>query len=77
MRSFTVPFADDRVEVDTVRQVVLLYRNAWNRGSSGIPDETYPFDVLRADRELRRSLTAMLAASDAAELERLIDCPSP
>lgn len=72
VRSFPVPYTDDQIDVDTARQVVLLYRNAWNRDSSGTPDQTYSFGELRADRALRESLTAMLGGGDAAELERLI-----
>ena len=73
MTSFTVPYTDDQIEVDTARRVVLVFRNAWNRESSGIPDEIYAFDVLRADPELLVSLTSTLAGADAAELERLIE----
>lgn len=73
MRSFTVPFTDDQIDVDTTCRLVMLYRNAWNRESCGIPDHTYSFDLLRADRGLRESLTAMLAPSEAAELELLIN----
>ena len=72
MASFTVPFTDHQIEVDTERRVVMLYLNAWNRESSGTPDETYTFDALRADRGLMVLLTAMLAGNDAAELERLV-----
>lgn len=72
MASFTVPFTDDQIDVDPVRRVVLLYRNAWNRESCGSPDETYPFDALRGDAALMQTLTGMLAADDAAELQRLI-----
>ena len=72
MASFTVPYTDDQMDVDTDRRLVLYYRNAWNRESSSIPDETYGFDVLRADRGLMVLLTGMLAGSDAAELERLV-----
>ena len=72
MASFTVPYTDHQIEVDTVRRVVLFYRNAWNRESSGYPDETYTFDALLADPGLLVSLTALLAGDDAAELERLV-----
>lgn len=72
MASFTVPYTDDQMDVDTDRRLVLYYRNAWNRESSGTPDETYTFDALRADRSLLVLLTAMLAGNDAAELERLV-----
>ena len=72
MASFTVPYTDHQIEVDTVRRVVLFYRNAWNRESSGYPDETYTFSALRADRSLMVLLTGMLAGDDAAELERLV-----
>ena len=70
--SFTVPYTDHQMEVDTQRRVVMLYFNAWNRDSSGTPDETYSFEVLRQDRALMATLTGMLAGSDAAELERLV-----
>ena len=73
MRSFPVPHTDDQVDVDTARRVVLLYRNAWNRESCGTPDHVYSFEVLRADRALRESLTAVLDDAAAAELERLIN----
>ncbi|MGV1089356.1 MAG: hypothetical protein ACOYBX_15355, partial [Mycobacterium sp.] len=63
---------DHQIEVDTDRRLVLFYRNAWNRDSSGTPDETYTFDALRADHGLMVLLTAMLAGNDAAELERLV-----
>lgn len=72
MASFTVPYTDHQIEVDSDRRVVMFYRNAWNRESSGTPDETYGFDVLRADRGLLVLLTGMLATNDAAELERLV-----
>ena len=74
-RSFTVPYTDHQIEVDTERQVVMLFRNAWNRESSGYPDETYAFDTLRTDRGLMVMLTAMLAGNDAAELARLVGAP--
>lgn len=72
MASFTVPYTDDQIEVDTERRLVLYYRNAWNRESSGTPDETYSFELLLADRGLMVGLTALLAGNDAAELERLV-----
>lgn len=72
MASFTVPYTDHQIEVDSDRRVVMFYRNAWNRESSGTPDETYGFDVLRADRGLLVLLAGMLATNDAAELERLV-----
>ena len=75
MASFTVPYTDDQIEVDTGRQVVMVFRNAWNRESSGYPDETYTFDALRGDRGLMVLLTAMLAGNDAAEFERLVTAP--
>lgn len=76
MTSFTVPYTDDQIEVDTARRVVMLFRNAWNRESSGYPDETYTFDALLADKGLLVPLTASLARNDAAELERLIHTPT-
>lgn len=75
MPSFTVPYTDDQIEVDTVRRQVLLFRNAWNRESSGYPDDTYTFEALLADKGLLVLLTASLAGSDAAEFERLIRTP--
>ncbi|MCX6479755.1 MAG: hypothetical protein NTY24_04895 [Mycobacterium sp.] len=72
MRSFTVPYTDHQIEVDTRRRVVMLYLNAWNRDSSSTPDETHTFEALRSDRGLMVALTAMLAGNDAAELERLV-----
>lgn len=54
----------------------MLFRNAWNRESSGYPDETYTFDALLADPGLLVLLTGMLAGNDAAELERLIRTPT-
>lgn len=75
MASFTVPYTDHQIEVDTQRQVVMLFRNAWNRESSGTPDETYTFESLRSDRGLMVLLTAMLAGNDAAEFERLVGVP--
>lgn len=75
--SFTVPYTDHQIEVDTERQVVMLFRNAWNRESSGYPDETYTFESLRSDRGLMVLLTAMLSGDDAAEFERLVGPPPP
>lgn len=49
MESFVVPYTDDQVEVDSELRTVRLFRNAWNRQSSGYPDEVYTFDQLRAD----------------------------
>ena len=72
MASFTVPSPDHQLEVDTEKREVLFFRNAWNRESSGYPDETYTFDALLADRGLMLLLTGMLASNDAAELERLV-----
>lgn len=72
MASFTVPYTDHQIDVDIRRRVVMLYRNAWNRDSSGTPDETYTFEALRSDRGLMVALTAMLAGNDAAELQRLV-----
>ena len=72
MASFTVPYTDHQIEVDTEKREVLFFRNAWNRESSGYPDETYTFDALMADRGLMLLLTGMLASNDAAELERLV-----
>ena len=72
MASFTVPYTDHQIEVDAERRLVLFYRNAWNRDSSGYPDETYTFEALKADQGLMGMLTAMLAGNDAAELERLV-----
>ena len=75
MSSFTVPYTDDQIEVDTTRRQVMLFRNAWNRESSGYPDETYTFETLLADKGLLVLLTASLAGNDAAEFERLIRTP--
>ena len=72
MASFTVPYTVHQIEVDTETREVLFFRNAWNRESSGYPDETYTFDALLADRGLMLLLTGMLASNDAAELERLV-----
>lgn len=72
MASFTVPYTDHQIEVDPGRQVVEFYRNAWNRESSGTPDETYTFETLRADSGLMLLLTGMLAGNDAAELRRFV-----
>jgi hypothetical protein len=74
--SFTVPYTDDQIEVDPDRRQVLVFRNAWNRESSGYPDQTYTFDALLADKGLLVLLTASLAGNDAAEFERLIRTPS-
>ena len=76
MAAFTVPYTDHQIEVDTARRVVMLYRNAWNRESSGTPDETYDFAALRADRGLMEHLTGMLTGNDAAHLQRLVWSPS-
>ena len=70
MPSYTVPYTDHQIEVDTDKRLVLFYRDAWNRDSSGSPDETYTFDAVNADQGLMVMLTAMLAGNDAAELER-------
>ena len=72
MPSFAVPHTDHQIEVDTERGVVMLFRNAWNRESSGIPDETHTFAALRADPGLMLMFTAMLDSSDGAELRRLV-----
>ncbi len=72
MDSYVVPYTDDQIEVDAGRRTVSLFRNAWNRESSGYPDETYTFDELTADPALLAPLLAMLAPSDAAEMERRI-----
>ena len=72
MASFTVPYTDHQIEVDAERRLVLFYRNAWTRDSSGYPDETYTFEALKADQGRMVMLTAMLAGNDAAELERLV-----
>lgn len=72
MASFTVPHTDDQIDVDTARAVVMVFRNAWNRESSGIPDEIHSFEELRADRDRLAALTSVLAASDATELRRLV-----
>lgn len=72
MRSFTVPFTDHQIDVDTEGGRVMLFLNAWNRESSGTPDETYSYAELRADPTLMASLRAMLPGSDGAELERLV-----
>lgn len=72
MPSFTVPYTDDQIEVDSDRGVVMLFRNAWNRESSSIPDETHTFAALRAEPALMLLFTAMLVSSDAAELQRLV-----
>lgn len=67
-----MPYTDHQIEVDTERRVVMLYLNAWNRDSSGKPDETYTFQALRSDRGLMVAVTGMLAGDDAAELECLV-----
>lgn len=67
-----MPYTDHQIEVDTEHRVVRVFLNAWNRQSSGTPDETYTFEALRADQGLMVALTAMLAGDDAAELERLV-----
>lgn len=67
-----MPYTDHQIDVDTDRRVVMMFLNAWNRESSGTPDETYTFEALRADRGLMVALTTMLAGNDAAELERLV-----
>ena len=67
-----MPYTDHQIEVDTDKRMVLFYRDAWNRDSSGSPDETYTFDAVKADQGLMVMLTAMLAGNDAAELERLV-----
>lgn len=72
MASFTVPYTDDQIDVDTDRRVVLYFQDAWNRDSSGTADRTYTFDALRADPQLLLRLTCLLAGNDAAELERLV-----
>ena len=43
-----------------------LFRNAWNRQSSGYPDEVYTFDQLTADPARLEPLLNMLAPGDAA-----------
>ena len=75
MRSFAVPYTDHQIEVDPERELVMLFRNAWNRESSGYPDETYTLEALRGDRGLMVLLSAMLAGGDAAEFERLVGAP--
>lgn len=77
MYSFGVPHTDDQIEVDTQRRTVMLFRNAWNRQSSGYPDETYTFDQLLTDRRRLEMLTQLLAASDADELERQLTSDQP
>lgn len=72
MASFSVPFTDDQVDVDLVRGVVMVFRNAWNRESSGIPDEVHTFEELRSDPGLLDQLTSVLVDSDGAELKRLV-----
>lgn len=70
--SFTVPFTDDQIEVDAERRVVMVFRNAWNRESSGTPDETYAFDTLLADAGLMESVLTRLTDGDAAEARRAL-----
>lgn len=72
MSSFTVPFTDDQIDVDPVSRTVRLFRNAWNRASCGIPDETHAFDALLADPDVLAQLTAMLAEGDRRRFEREI-----
>lgn len=72
MPSFAVPHTDHQIEVDTERGVVMLFRNAWNRESCGIPDETQTFAAVSADPGLMLLFIAMLDPSDAAELRRLV-----
>jgi len=70
--SFAVPHTDDQLEVDPERAVVMVFRNAWNRDSSGTPDEIHTFAALRRTPALMDRFTAMLAGADAAELRRLV-----
>jgi hypothetical protein len=72
VRSFTVPYTDHQIDVDTEAGVVMLYLNAWNRDSSGTPDEAYTFAALQADPPLMALLAAMLPGADGDELERLV-----
>lgn len=72
MPSFAVPHTDDQIDVDTGREVVMLFRNAWNRDSCGTPDETHTFAVLRQSPELLARITEMLTAPQAAELRLLV-----
>lgn len=72
MPAFTVPFSDDQLEVDTGRGLVMVFRNAWNRDSTGSPDETYTFAALRADPGLLARLAGTLSAGDATELRDLV-----
>lgn len=72
MPAFTVPFSDDQLEVDTGRGLVMVFRNAWNRESTGSPDETYTFAALRADPGLLARLAGTLSAGDATELRDLV-----
>jgi len=67
-----VPLTDDQLEVDTEREEVLLFRNAWNREGCGTADETHTFEALRHDRDALDRLAAMLASADAAELRLLV-----
>lgn len=72
MSSFTVPFTDDQIDVDPESRTVRLFRNAWNRESCGIPDETHTFDALLADPDALTRLAAMLAEGDRRRFEREI-----
>ena len=72
MESFVVPYTDDQVEVDSELRTVRLFRNAWNRHSSGYPDEVYTFDQLRADPARLEALVNTLEPGDAKALIRLI-----
>lgn len=72
MPAFTVPFSDDQLEVDTGRGLVMVFRNAWIRESTGSPDETYTFAALRADPGLLARLAGTLSAGDATELRDLV-----
>ena len=73
MESFVVPYTDDQVEVDSELRTVRLFRNAWNRQSSGYPDEVL---YLRpADGPIPTRLEALstrLGPGDAKALNRLI-----
>ena len=72
MESFVVPYTDDQVEVNSELRTVRLFRNAWNRQSSGYPDEVYTFDQLRADPARLEALANTLGPGDAKALIRLI-----
>ena len=76
VKSFTVPYTDHQIEVDSESRTVSLFLNAWNRESSAYPDETYGFDALRTDPGLMVLVTGMLAGDDAAELQRLVGASS-